>query len=112
MAMNRSEQEYEFEPIVDEEVERENELAARHPTPEQFFLREASKTLTAAQKQVWELFNYDKLTQSELATQLNISQQAVSKALQAIEDKIKKYVKNNRATYKLIKRETLNNGGF
>lgn len=104
MANERTEQ-YEFEPVIDEEVEKEAEERARHPTPEQFFLEEALKTLSETQLEIWAYHNYDKLNQVEIAEKMKMSQPGVFKALKAIEVKIKKYVKSNLATYKMIKKE-------
>ncbi len=76
---------------------------SEHPTPEQLLIRQAVKFLTPKQKIVWELSNYDKLTQDDIAVKLSISQAAVSKHLSAIEKRIAKWVKSNMGAYNLLK---------
>lgn len=76
-----------------------------HPTPEQLLVREATKWLTSKQKKVWELYNYDKFTQDEIAKKLGISQPVVAKHIKAIEKRVTKWVKSNMAAYNLIKTE-------
>lgn len=77
----------------------------QHPTPEQLLVREAAKHLTVRQKQVWELYNYDRFTQDEIGARLGITHQGVAKHIKAIERRIKKWVKGNMAAYNLIKAE-------
>lgn len=79
--------------------------AQKHPSPEQLLVREAAKYLTAKQKRVWELYNYDKLTQDEIGAKLGITHQGVAKHIKAIEKRIAKWVKSNIAAYNLIKEE-------
>lgn len=76
-----------------------------HPTPEQLLIREAAKCLTTKQKTVWELYNFDRYTQDEIAKKLGISQPVVAKHIKSIENRIKRWVKGNLAAYNLIKRE-------
>ena len=76
-----------------------------HPTPEQLFIRHALEQLTPKQRQVWELWNFERKTQDEIAVLLNVSQQAVSKHLKAIERRVKKWVKQNKQVYELLKKE-------
>jgi len=84
-------------------IEKDDNL--KHPTPEQLMIRQAEKYLTPKQKEVWELWNYDRLTQDEIALRLGIAQQGVSKHLKAIEKKIAKWVKNNIEAYNLLKED-------
>ncbi len=39
----------------------------KHPSPEQLLMRQALKYLTVKQRQVWEYYNYDRLSQDEIA---------------------------------------------
>lgn len=78
----------------------------KHPSPEQLLVREAAKHLTPKQKQVWELYNFDRLTQDEIGARLGITHQGVAKHIKAIEKRIKKWVAGNMAAYNLIKNET------
>lgn len=87
---------------LSEEVER------RHPTPEQSLIREAMKRLTPKQKKIWELYNFDRLTQDEIGKKLKISQQAVTNHIRACEKKIAKWVKNNLGAYELLKQDYAN----
>lgn len=76
-----------------------------HPTPEQLLIRQAIKYLTPKQKQVWELHNYDRLTQDEIAKKLNMKQPNVTISLKAIEKRIAKFVQHNLGAYELLKRD-------
>jgi len=76
-------------------MQKETDVNVKHPSPEQLLIRQATKYLTAKQRVVWELHNFDKLTQDEIASKLKISQQAVAKHIKACEVRIVKWVKNN-----------------
>src|ERR1035437_2191896 len=84
-------------------VAPEYDRASEHPTPEQLLMREAAKYLTPKQKKVWELHNYDRFTQDEIAGKLKISQPVVAKHIKAIEKRIAKWVKGNMGAYELLK---------
>lgn len=75
------------------------------PTAEQAMLRQAIRYLTPKQRRVWELYNYDKLTQDEIGARLGITHQAVGKHLKAIEKRVAKWCASNMGAYKLIKQE-------
>lgn len=60
----------------------------RQPTREQSKLRRAVDKLTRRQRIVWDLYNYDRKTQDEIARLLHISQSAVSQRLQTIEKRL------------------------
>ena len=77
----------------------------QHPTPEQLLVRMALEQLTPRQKQIWSLYNYDKLTQEEIATKLHIRRQVVQKTVNQITNKVKKFCKLNRGAYMLLKLE-------
>lgn len=89
---------------ADRAVYRED-VGQLHPTPEQLLVREAVKHLTPRQKRVWELYNYDKLTQDEIGAKLGISHQGVAKHIKAIEKRVTKWVQGNMGAYRLIKNE-------
>lgn len=76
-----------------------------HPTPEQLLVRQAVKYLTPKQRVIWEYYNYDRLTQDEIAVKLRITQPVVAKHIKATEKRIVKWVKSNMAAYNLIKAE-------
>jgi len=75
------------------------------PTVEQMFIRQAVKYLTPKQRAIWEYWNYDRLTQDEIAEKLNMKQQNVSNSIKAIEKRIAKWCKSNEASYRLLKNE-------
>jgi len=75
---------------------------SKHPTVEQMFLRQAIKYLTPKQRAIWEYYNYDRLTQDDIAEKLHISQQAVAKHIKAIEKRIAKYCKDNKGAYDVL----------
>ncbi len=84
-------------------IAREGPTGEGQPTPEQLLLREAVKHLTKKQQYVWDLWNYDKLTQDEIGKKLGISQPAVAQRIKTIERKITKWVKSNMGAYELLK---------
>ena len=90
---------------IENQPEKVTDAGAKHPTPEQLFLREAIKHLTLKQKAVWDLHSLDKLTQAQIGKKLGISQQAVDDHISASEARIAKWCKNNMAAYNMLKRE-------
>jgi DNA-directed RNA polymerase specialized sigma24 family protein len=74
-----------------------------HPTSEQLMVREAIRHLTFKQQKLWELWNYDRLTQDEIADKLHIDQSSVSRRIKTIEKRIAKWVRNNIGAYNLLK---------
>ena len=74
-----------------------------HPTPEQLLLREALNVLSDKQRDIWELWNYDKLTQDEIAKKVKMHQPHVAREIKKIEAMIAKWVKSNIGAYKLLK---------
>jgi DNA-directed RNA polymerase specialized sigma24 family protein len=90
-------------PWVNDLREKEYDPGREHPTPEQLLIREAAKWLTTKQKRVWELHNYDKFTQDEIAKKLGVTQQAIQESVKAIEKRIAKWVKGNLGAYELLK---------
>ncbi len=84
-------------------VAKEGPTGNKHPTPEQLMVREAAKWLTSKQKKVWELYNYDRFTQDEIAKKLGITQQGVAKHIKAIEKRIAKWIGSNLGAYNLLK---------
>lgn len=81
----------------------DNEPELRHPSPEQLMLREAVRRLTPKQKKVWEMHNFDRMTQAEIGKKLKISQPMVNQHIKACEKKIAKWCKSNMGAYKLLK---------
>lgn len=80
--------------------------AEKHPTPEQLLIREATKYLTPKQRKVWELHNYDRLTQEEIAFKLKLkSHSVVSRHIKAAEKRIVKWCKSNMGAYRLLKQD-------
>lgn len=76
-----------------------------HPTPEQIMVRQAVKYLTPKQKRVWELYNYDKLTQDEIAKKLGQKRTTIEGHIHRCEARIAKWCKMNMGAYNLIKTE-------
>jgi DNA-directed RNA polymerase specialized sigma24 family protein len=74
-----------------------------HPTPEQLFMQEASKHLTAKQKAIWDYHNFDRLTQDEIAEKMGIRQQTVTGHIRACEARIQKWCEENMSVYEMIK---------
>ena len=80
---------------------------SEHPSVEQMFIRQAIKYLTPKQRAVWEYYNYDQLTQDEIAEKLSITHQGVAKHIKAIEKRISKWCKSNMGAYELLKKDYL-----
>ena len=86
------------------EVIRETNL---HPLPEQLLLRQAIKeSLTTKQRYVWDLYNYDALTQEEIAAKLGVSRPAVTQQIGTIERKLTKYCKERKRFIKTVREAT------
>lgn len=83
----------------------EYDASSEHPTPEFMLMRQAVKYLTPKQKKVWELHNYDRLTQAEIGKKLHISQSTVAEHIAACEARITRWCKSNMGVYELLKRE-------
>lgn len=95
-----------YDPIDPDTLEApEYDEGREHPTPEQLLMRQAAKYLTPKQKKVWEMHNYDRLTQEEIATKMGISQSMVSQHIKAIEARIAKWCKANMGAYELLKHD-------
>ena len=78
--------------------------AERHPPAEMFLIRQAiDRALTHTQRELWALRCYDRLTEAEIAHKLHVSQQAVSKRLAVIENKIITGCQRRKNMYKLMK---------
>lgn len=87
-------------------LEQEYDVNNEHPTPEQLFVREAIKHLTPKQRVVWELYNYDKLSQRAIAIRLGKQRTTIQTQIAQCEARIAKWCKMNMSTYKVIKQET------
>ena len=74
-----------------------------NPTLEQLMLREAVKHLTPKQTKLWEMYNYDRFTQKEIAAKLKITQQAVDYQISTIETFIRNWCDSNMTAYELLK---------
>lgn len=83
----------------------DREIELRHPSPEQSLLREAVKRLTPKQRRIWDLHNFDRLTQEEIGKRLKITHQMVAKHIKACEKKITKWIKSNMGAYELLKHD-------
>ena len=86
----------EYEPPVNEPAMKAYDPNTEHPSPEQLLLRQAVKLLTPKQKKIWELYNYDRLTQDKIADRLKISQPVVAKHIKAIRGRITRYCTSNK----------------
>ena len=76
----------------------------RYPTAEEALFRLAiDKVLTAEQKKIWEYWNYDKLTQKEIATKLNSEQSLIAKKIKTIEKQLAQWCKEHMEVYNLLK---------
>ena len=81
----------------------EYDSGSEHPSPEQMMIRNAVKYLTPKQRKVWQLHNYDRLTQDEIGAKLGISHQTVAEHIKACEARITKWCNSNPILYKMLK---------
>ncbi len=84
-------------------VERIYDKGSEHPTVEQLFIAMAVKHLTKKQKKVWELHQYDRLTQDEIARKLGKARTTVLTQIRQAETRIKKWCAGHMETYELLK---------
>ena len=84
-------------------MEQKNE-SETHPSPEMFLIREAiKKTLMRDQRELWEMYAYDKLLPAEIARKLKVSKQAIGQRLKVIEKKITVYCNEHKEVYDTMK---------
>ena len=83
-------------------VEKIYDEACEHPTTEQLFIQMAVKHLTRKQKKVWELHQYDRLTQDEIATKLGKKRTTVLTQIHQAERRIKKWCLAHMETYRVL----------
>ena len=88
---------------VDILVEKIYDSACEHPTVEQLFIAMAVKHLTKKQKQVWELHQFDRLTQDEIATKLGKARTTVLTQIRQAEARIKRWCVAHVKVYEVLK---------
>ena len=87
-----------------EELPEMNVGGSAHPTPEQLLIRMAvDKALMNKQKKVWKLYNYDRLTHTEIAKKLKITPSAVTQQIKTIEKQLQKWITLHSDVYQTIK---------
>lgn len=86
-------------------VEKPYDRDSESPKPEQVMIRQAVRYLTPKQREVWNLYNYDKLTQDEIAQKLGKKRTTIETQVHQCEARIVKWCKMNMETYKMIKQE-------
>lgn len=79
--------------------------ANEHPRPEEVMIRQAVRYLTPTQRKVWHLYNYDRLTQDEIAVKLGKKRTTIQTQIRQCEARITKWCKSNMAAYRVIKQE-------
>lgn len=88
----------------DIKMELEESNGQKHPTAEQLLLRMAvEKALMNKQRKVWELYNYDRFTQAEIAKKLKCTQQAIDQQIKVIEKQLTKWIKEHSEVYEALK---------
>lgn len=76
---------------------------SEQPTPEQLFIRMAAKHLTSIQKQVWQLHNYDRLTQDEIGQRLGKARTTIETQIKQCEQRIARWCKEHMDAYNALK---------
>lgn len=89
----------------EEELPAVEQEANEHPRPEEVMVRQAVRYLTPKQRKVWHLYNYDRLTQDEIAQKLGKKRTTIETQIRQCEARIVKWCKSNMVAYNLIKQE-------
>jgi DNA-directed RNA polymerase specialized sigma24 family protein len=80
-----------------------NETSERHPTPEMLLIRLAiDKALFKAQRELWYMYAYDKMTATEIGRKLGVSESSIRQRIKVIERKIKTYCKEHWEVYQTL----------
>lgn len=75
-----------------------------YPTAEEALFRMGiDRILTKEQKEIWEYWNYDRLTQSEIAKKTNSEQSLIAKKIKTIEKQLTKWCREHLEIYNLLK---------
>lgn len=90
---------------ADEMPSPDSQDSNEHPRTEEVMIRQAVRYLTPIQRKVWHLYNYDRLTQDEIAKKLRKKRTTIETQIRQCEARIIKWCKANMAAYKLIKQE-------
>ena len=90
---------------ADEMMAPDTRVDNEHPRPEEVMIRQAVRYLTPIQRKVWQLYNYDRLTQDEIATKLGKKRTTIETQIRQCEARIVRWCKSNMAAYHLIKQE-------
>lgn len=90
---------------ADEMPAPETRTDNEHPRPEEVMIRQAVRYLTPKQRKVWHLYNYDRLTQDEIAQKLGKKRTTIETQIRQCEARIIKWCKSNMAAYRVIKQE-------
>ena len=88
-------------------IAKEGPTGTEHPLPEELLIRQGVKYLTPKQRAIWEYWNYDRLTQDEIAMKMRMKQQNISRALKAIIRRLMKYCNDNKGLIQEL-REAMN----
>lgn len=91
-------------------VEKIYDEGCEHPTVPQMFIEMAVKCLTGKQAEVWELHQYDRMTQDEIATKLGKARTTVETQIKQAEHRIKKWCAGHMEVYELLKKQEERNG--
>jgi predicted DNA-binding protein YlxM (UPF0122 family) len=80
---------------------------AKHPTASQLLLRLAiDNTLTYKQKRVWNYYNYDRMSLTDIGLKMNVSKQAIDQQIKVIENRLKTFCDEHKKVHKILTRET------
>jgi predicted DNA-binding protein YlxM (UPF0122 family) len=81
-----------------------------HPMLEQSLFREAVKrALMRDQQKIWELYNFDKLTPTEIAKKLKKTPQNISQRIKVIERLLITWVQEHKQVYEALKEASNDN---
>jgi RNA polymerase sigma factor (sigma-70 family) len=87
-----------MEEIMSEEIKKQ-------PNVEEMMIRMALEELTPRQRVIWELYNFDRFTQEEIAKKFGVRLRTIESTLTKITLKVAKWCKLNRGAYMLMKLE-------
>lgn len=84
--------------------------ANKYPNAEEALFRMGiDRLLTPEQKQIWEYWNYDRLTQEEIASKTHSEQSLIAKKIKTIEKQLTKWCREHLEIYHLLQEVENNN---
>lgn len=88
-----------------EDIPELRNLGKKQPRVQQMIMQMAVNTLNETQREIWFLYNNERLTQDEIALKMVLKRDNIKDYIKRIETKLVKFCKANIAAYLLLKVE-------